>query len=179
MAELRSNGSGARADEFQRDYLAEQDRADAGHLDLPVGSRADQALFALFRVAAILGRDARKNGVSRRDIVLGALRDREVAMATGTRRHPYTQGQLAESMGVTSQSLGETLVRMEGEGLVARTVSERDSRSVCVELTPAGRITSREVVDNRAAYAADRLSVLDEDELEDFWKLMGKLNESL
>lgn len=179
MAELRSSGTGARADEFQRTYLADRDRADAQRGDQPVGSLADQALFSLFRVAAILGRDARKNGASRRDIVLGALRNREVAMATGSRRHPYTQGQLAESMGVTPQSLGETLVRMEAEDLIVRTVSERDSRSMCVELTPAGREAARIVVEGRASYASEKLSVLDDAELESFWRIMGKLNESM
>jgi len=44
----------------------------------------------------------------------------------------------------TEESLGETLVRMEDEGLIRRSVSERDSRSVCVELTPTGREQARE-----------------------------------
>lgn len=64
--------------------------------------------------------------------VLAALR------RTGP-KHCLTPTELSRSVLVNSATMTERLTRMEKRGLVRRTRSEQDRRSVSVELTTAGR----------------------------------------
>lgn len=51
---------------------------------------------------------------------------------------PMSQSRLAELLDIRPQSLSELLVKMEGDGLIARAQSSEDRRQIIVSLTDAG-----------------------------------------
>ena len=51
---------------------------------------------------------------------------------------PMSQSRLAELLDIRPQSLSELLVKMEGDGLIARTQSSEDRRQIIVSLTEEG-----------------------------------------
>ena len=58
----------------------------------------------------------------------------------------FSQKELAELMGVRSQSLGELLAKLEKSGYVTRTPSETDRRVILVRLTEKGMSASEEEI---------------------------------
>lgn len=141
-------------------------------------AQEDAILRDLFRVSAILSRQARDCGASRQDAILGHLAMRESLVEEGMVDSPFTQSKLAQIMGITSQTLGETLVKMEEEGLVARHVCEKDRRSIYVEMTDAGRKASESVVEGRREFAHQSLSHLEEEERQQLAHILRKLNDA-
>lgn len=146
---------------------------------LAAPSVEDEVLRDLFRASAILSRRARLNGASRQEMLLGHLATREGLMADGIVDAPFTQGKLAQIMGITSQTLGETIARMEAEGTIARNSCDSDRRSTYVTLTDAGRAAALTVVEGRRAFARESLSCFSEGEKKRLVALLGKLNEFL
>lgn len=142
-------------------------------------SKEDATLRDLFRASAILSRKARACGASRQEIILGHLVTREGLIEEGTLDSPFKQGRLAEIMGITSQSLGEILAKMESDGLVSRQCCEKDRRSIYVTLTDAGREACTAIVEARRTFAHESLSCLDEEERAQFSNILLKLNASL
>lgn len=58
-----------------------------------------------------------------------------------------SQKELTEQLGMSKQSLAELLGKLEKGGLIRRTQSEKDKRSVIVQLLPAGREAAGELVE--------------------------------
>jgi DNA-binding MarR family transcriptional regulator len=88
-----------------------------------------------FAVMAILSRVGARHDLSTTQIrVLGILRDRQPRMA-----------QLAAHLGLDRSSISGLIDRAERRGLVQRTASADDGRSVHVSLTEAGRALARTV----------------------------------
>ena len=143
------------------------------------GAREDAILRDLFRASAVLSRKARGNGASRHEVILGHLATREQLMEEGTASAPFTQSKLAQNTGITSQSLGETLGRMEGEGLITRRACECDKRSLYVELTDAGREVAASIMSGRRKFACEMLQGLDADEKKQLAAALAKLNAAL
>lgn len=86
-----------------------------------------------------------------------------------------TQRQLLESSGVSSAALSEVLGKLESEGLVERTRSEEDRRQLEVRLTSEGRFRAHELETRKAAFEADAVSVLEEDEQRDLLVMLDRL----
>jgi len=58
-----------------------------------------------------------------------------------------SQKELSTILDIRSQSLGELLTKLERQGLITRTASPDDKRSLIVHLTEAGRAASEEQLD--------------------------------
>jgi DNA-binding MarR family transcriptional regulator len=97
-----------------------------------------------FAVTAVLNRVAADNDLSLTQLrALGILRDREPTMA-----------QLAEYLGLERSSVSGLMDRAVRRGLVERTTSRTDGRSVHVGLTPAGHRLGAELADKVAGLLA-------------------------
>jgi DNA-binding MarR family transcriptional regulator len=84
-------------------------------------------------------------------------------------------GELSASTMVTSGAVTKRVDRLEGLGLVSRTVSATDARGREIELTDKGRGLVDEVVFRHAANEDSLLAALDPDERARMVQLLGKL----
>jgi MarR family transcriptional regulator, transcriptional regulator for hemolysin len=102
------------------------------------------------------------NKVSR-EAGLADLRDWLVLalVSGGTHR---TQLEIANQLGIDKTTLVSILDRLEREGLVVRTLSERDRRVRIPEATPAGVEVCKKVAIARDAAISDRLAAIPESE---------------
>ena len=83
---------------------------------------------------------------------------------------PVSQRELAEVMNVRAATLSEQIARLDRAGLVERTPSEKDRRSVIVSLSEEG---SRE----RTKYNEQLFSVLSDDDKAELISLLEKLSD--
>ena len=86
-----------------------------------------------------------------------------------------SQKDLAYLLGIRPQSLSEALAKLEASELVFRKHNEEDKRVVNVYLTDAGRRRAEKVAEDRKKSAADVLSVLTDEEKEQFAAIMDKI----
>lgn len=86
-----------------------------------------------------------------------------------------TQKELAERLGIRPQSLTDALVRLEQQGAITRTRSERDKREQQVRITELGREQSRRVSELHQKAAQMVLGDLEEDEKQQLLLLLKKL----
>ncbi|MBJ7594179.1 MAG: MarR family transcriptional regulator [Candidatus Dormibacteraeota bacterium] len=101
--------------------------------------------------------------------VLGVLR--EVA--------PITVTQLASRLGISPPSTSAMLDRMVDAGLVERTRSEEDRRTVSVSLTSAGETALKEAIGGRRGLLERVLGRLDPTELSDTIRVLHRLEQAL
>lgn len=89
----------------------------------------------------------------------------------------FSQKELAELLGVRSQSLGELLAKLEKGGYVTRTPSEADRRVILVRLTEKGMGASEEdLQEDRNIF--DALSQEEQSQLSDYLhRLLQSLEE--
>ena len=90
---------------------------------------------------------------------------------------PVTQRELAEAMNVRAATLSEQIARLDRSGLVVRTPSEKDHRSVIVTLSEEGKKEARRCSRERAKYNEALFSVLSGEERAELIKLLEKLSE--
>ena len=76
-----------------------------------------------------------------------------------------TVGELAAEERVSTAAMSKRVSRLERDGLVARTPSEKDRRCVGLTLTEEGQRTLRRVRSRRTAWLASRLGALTPAEL--------------
>ena len=88
-----------------------------------------------------------------------------------------TQKELAERLGIRPQSLTDALVRLEQQGAITRTRSERDKREQLVCITDVGREQSRRVAELHQKAALMVLRDLEEEEKQQLLHLLTKLTE--
>ena len=86
-----------------------------------------------------------------------------------------TQKELAERLGIRPQSLTDALLRLEQQGAITRTRSERDKREQLVRITEAGRERARHVTQLHQMAAQTVLSALSEDEKRQLSEILNKL----
>ena len=86
-----------------------------------------------------------------------------------------TQKDLAERLGIRPQSLTDALLRLEQQGAITRTLSERDKREQLVRITEAGRERARHVTQLHQMAAQTVLSVLSEEEKRQLSEILNKL----
>jgi DNA-binding MarR family transcriptional regulator len=77
-----------------------------------------------------------------------------------------TVGELAAEERVSTAAMSKRVSRLERDGLVARTQSEKDRRCVGLTLTGEGQRTLRRVRSRRTAWLASRLETLSPEELD-------------
>lgn len=93
--------------------------------------------------------------------------------------HRLTPSELARSVLVNSATMTERLTRLERRGLISRTHSERDRRSVSVELTAAGETLIDGAVEDLLATQARLLEGLNASERRALAQLLAKLASGL
>jgi len=86
-----------------------------------------------------------------------------------------TQKELAERLGIRPQSLTDALMRLEQQGAITRTRSERDKREQQVHITESGRARARHVTELHQKAAQMVLSSLSEEEKRQLSDILNKL----
>ncbi len=86
-----------------------------------------------------------------------------------------TQRKLQEHSYITSASLSEVVSKLEAEGLVSRTRSESDRRTLSIRLTEEGEHQAREELLNRRRFEGQAFSCLSTAEVEDLAKTLDRL----
>src|SRR6266571_4629729 len=134
----------------------------------------DDLTWLAYRAAGALGEAFNK--VSR-DAGLADLRDWLVLAlisGDGTRR---TQLEIATQLGIDKSTLVPLLDRLERDGLIVRSTSERDRRVRIPQATPAGIKVVEKVAIARDAAISDRLSAIPPDQRATFhamlWSIVG------
>ncbi len=126
-----------------------------------------------------LNRLIRGRKSSARDMALGILVTNEERLRTGDDTDDLTQKQVAEIIGVTAQSMGETLAQLEREGMVVRSRSEKDRRKIVVHVTALGRENARVDLVERKQLAEETFTALTLREKATLLRIVCKLNASL
>ncbi len=83
-------------------------------------------------------------------------------------------GALAKTLGLDESTVTRLVDRLEANGLAERRQAEDDRRAVAVELTAAGEELVTRMHEQRRAFMAEVLKLLDADEREEFVRLTAK-----
>src|SRR5215831_16553429 len=106
-----------------------------------------------------LGRELRRERI-------GGVSPHQVSLLVAIKHGPgVTVGELAADERVSTAAMSKRISRLERDGLVTRTPSERDRRCVGLSLTEEGQRTLRRVRSRRTAWLASRLGTLTPAEL--------------
>lgn len=89
---------------------------------------------------------------------------------------PMSQQQLADALAIRPQSVSEALGKMEGHGLITRETSAEDGRVSLISLTEKGTQIQAFAAAEREKHAAFFFSVLTDEEKEQLFTILGKLN---
>lgn len=87
-----------------------------------------------------------------------------------------TQRELTKKLNIKPGSASEVLAKLEDAGLIIRTQSENDRRTVNVELTEAGRSAADEAASQRRNRHIDMFACLSDDEKSTLMHLLEKIN---
>ena len=90
---------------------------------------------------------------------------------------PMNQKGLADALQIRPASLGELLVKLEEKGLIRRTPSEKDRRSLIVSLTDSGKEQLRDFHRQREQAYCDMLTALSTEEKEQFYQILSKIQD--
>lgn len=86
-----------------------------------------------------------------------------------------SQKALAERVNMTPQSMAEFVRKLEKRGLVSRKKSSTDKRMIIVSLTEEGRLET----EKRTQVIPKYLRVLNDEELNQFNKILDKINQQM
>ncbi|MBX5466941.1 MAG: MarR family transcriptional regulator [Firmicutes bacterium] len=92
---------------------------------------------------------------------------------------PMAMGELAESLGVSFAAATGIVDRLSQAGLVHRRRSDVDRRVVWVELSPEGHAKMAEMRQARRHLLEAMMQPLDDDELHELVRLLGKVVEGV
>ena len=140
---------------------------------------ADLLMHNLFRAKGIIARKGNLGKLGRKKAIAAALLRHDRLIEAGVCTRKFTQAKLEQEFGITSQALGEMLVKMESDGLITRTPSVHDSRSIVLSLTDSGRVMAEEALVELRRVADDAVSCLEPEERVELARLLAKLNSSL
>ncbi|HIY63582.1 MAG TPA: MarR family transcriptional regulator [Candidatus Mediterraneibacter stercoripullorum] len=90
---------------------------------------------------------------------------------------PVTQRELTERLGIQPGSVSEVIGKLEHAGLILRTPSESDRRTMDISLTEEGARQAEEAAENRRQRHVDMFSCLTAEEKEELLRLLEKINE--
>jgi DNA-binding MarR family transcriptional regulator len=134
----------------------------------------DDLTWLAYRAADALGEAFNK--VSR-DAGLADLRDWLVLALISGDQAQRTQLEIATKLGIDKSTLVPLLDRLEHDGLIVRTTSERDRRVRIPQATPAGVKIVRQVAIARDAAINDRLAAIPPSERASFhatlWRIVA------
>lgn len=103
----------------------------------------------------------------------------QFAALASLRDHPgIDQATLAGLIAYDRVTIGGVVDRLQGKGLLARTINERDRRARCLNLTESGKVLLERVLPEVAAVQADILSGLSAQERQGFVALARKSAEA-
>ncbi len=88
-----------------------------------------------------------------------------------------SQAELTEHLGIQSGSASEVLSKMESAGLILRTESEADRRTVNLTLTPLGEENALLALEEREKKKNDMFSVLSQEEKAALLSILEKLTD--
>lgn len=88
-----------------------------------------------------------------------------------------SQRELTQRLGIQPGSVSEVIGKLEGAGLVSRTESESDRRTVDLELTEEGAKRAEEARAQRVQRHKEMFTVLSDEEKEAFLIMLQKINE--
>ncbi|MCI9078533.1 MAG: MarR family transcriptional regulator [Lachnospiraceae bacterium] len=88
-----------------------------------------------------------------------------------------TQKELTERLGIQPGSASEVLMKLENNGLIARTASKSDRRTTEVSLTEEGMRKAEEAAKTRALRHEEMFSCLSPDEKDILVRLLEKINQ--
>lgn len=91
---------------------------------------------------------------------------------TGT----ITQRELTERLGIQPGSASEVIAKLEGAGLILRTLSEFDRRTTDISLTEKGKELADEAVEQRNHRHEEMFSCLSSEEKTQLLSLLEKIN---
>lgn len=124
---------------------------------IDTGATAERLRPVLLRLARELRKETEALGVTSRQVTLLWL----------VRESPgLTLGELATLERISAPSLSGHIDRLERAGLLDRVRSSEDRRRVGLELTPAGSKLLRRVRARRTTWLAERLSSLEDEQIE-------------
>lgn len=143
--------------------------AEATKRELDAMAVADRLRPTLLRLA----RELRKERIA-------GVSSQQVGLLVSIKYAPgVTVGELAHEEHVSTAAMSKRISRLERDGLVARTKSERDRRCVGLTLTDEGQRVLRRVRSRRTAWLASRLDALAPDELAAIAAAVGPLGRLL
>lgn len=90
-----------------------------------------------------------------------------------------TQSDLLNFRGIRSASLSEALTKMEQNGFIVRTRSEKDKRQMLITITDSGRSLALEHAEERRTMAREIFSVLAPEEKDEVERIIKKLSDFL
>ncbi|WP_156450360.1 MarR family winged helix-turn-helix transcriptional regulator [Sporosarcina sp. HYO08] len=90
-----------------------------------------------------------------------------------------TIGELSNKMYLAFSTTTDLVDRMENNNLVKRVRDQKDRRVVRIHLLGEGERIIEEVIEKRRMYLNSVLTNFDEDEVENFTHLLGKLHEEM
>lgn len=93
-------------------------------------------------------------------------------------KEPIGQKDLAFLLDIRPSSLSELLKKLEGKGLIARTLDENDKRNMVITLTEEGKALVQRAAQSRETLEAKIFDPLSEEELLQLSSLLGKLTDS-
>jgi len=135
---------------------------------------AEDLTWLAHRAAEALGQSFNKVA---RDAGLSDLRDWLVLALIGDGT-PRTQLEIATQLGIDKSTLVPLLDRLERDGLIVRTVSERDRRARIPQTTPAGVAMVKTVAIARDAAIDDRLAAIPPAQRASFHAMLWSIVES-
>lgn len=90
---------------------------------------------------------------------------------------PITQRKLTQRLGIQPGSVSEVLSKLESAGLILRTPSERDHRTMDISLTPQGKTVAQEAAQQRKKRHDEMFSCLTTAEKTHLLELLEKVNQ--
>jgi DNA-binding MarR family transcriptional regulator len=133
---------------------------------IDVGEVAERLRPALLRLARELRKESDALGIT----------SSQATLLWQVREHPgVTLGELAALERITAPSLSAHVDRLERAVLLERVRSSVDRRRVGLQLTPEGSRRLRQVRARRTTWLAERLSALDDADLEALDRALGPL----
>jgi DNA-binding MarR family transcriptional regulator len=100
----------------------------------------------------------------RQEAPAGLTPSQGAALSTVEQYGPLTPSELAQRERVQRPTVARMLASLEERGLVQRAADPGDRRSALISLTPAGRALLDDVRTRKAAYLANRLEELNDEE---------------
>ena len=110
-----------------------------------------------------------------RSLYEGKGSQRRILIVLNTKQS-ITQRELTKYLGIQPGSVSEVLAKLEAAGLILRSPSESDRRTVDISLTPSGRTAAQEAITQRRSRHQEMFACLSAEEKTLLLQLLQKIN---